>query len=132
MPGPVPARCTFPDDFVRDARDTVRRRTAAVQVVQRYLLVLLLHEQPACKTEEAAAAVGLSPRQVRRWRRRWASAIFRLPVRRDVGASPFFPPLDQALIHALACEVIAETEERLSGNRLPMWCGGRRRFIPVG
>ena len=40
MPGPVPARCTFPDDFLQDAVDTVRRRTAAVQVVQRYRLVL--------------------------------------------------------------------------------------------
>ncbi len=36
----------------------------------------------------------------------------------DVGAKPFFPPLDQALIHAMACEVIAETEEPLSRQSL--------------
>ena len=35
-----------------------------------------------------------------------------------MGASPLFPPLDQALIHALACEVIAETEEPLSRQSL--------------
>jgi hypothetical protein len=35
-----------------------------------------------------------------------------------VGASPLFPPLDQALVHALACEVIAETEEPLSRQSL--------------
>ncbi len=35
-----------------------------------------------------------------------------------MGVSPLFPPLDQALIHALACEVIAETEEPLSRQSL--------------
>ena len=43
MPGPRPVPCTFPDQFVQVALDTVRRRTAQVQVVQRYRLVLLLH-----------------------------------------------------------------------------------------
>jgi DDE superfamily endonuclease len=36
----------------------------------------------------------------------------------DAGASPFFPPLDQALIQAMACEMIAETEEPLSRQSL--------------
>jgi hypothetical protein len=36
----------------------------------------------------------------------------------DAGASPFFPPLDQALIEAMACEVIAETEQPLSRQSL--------------
>jgi DDE superfamily endonuclease len=36
----------------------------------------------------------------------------------DAGASPFFPPLDQALIQAMACEMIAETEEPLSRQLL--------------
>ncbi len=51
MPGSVPARCTFPDDFLQDALDTVRRRTVAVQVVQRYRLVLLFQEQPRRPSE---------------------------------------------------------------------------------
>ena len=92
MPGPVPARCTFPDVFVQDAVDTVRRRTAAVQVVQRYRLVLLLHEQPRLRNEEAADAVGLSARQVRRWRNRWASGDFSIEDQAGRGRKPAFSP----------------------------------------
>ena len=36
----------------------------------------------------------------------------------DAGASPFFPPLDHALIQAMACEMIAETEQPLSRQSL--------------
>ena len=60
MPGPHPARCIFPEDFVQDALDTVRRRTVAVQDVQRSRLVLLLHEHPDLRNENLADAVGLS------------------------------------------------------------------------
>jgi DDE superfamily endonuclease len=45
-------------------------------------------------------------------------AIFRSKISWDAGVSPLFPPLDQALIHAMACEVIAETEEPLSRQSL--------------
>jgi hypothetical protein len=37
---------------------------------------------------------------------------------RGVGASPIFPPLDQATVKALACEVIFETEQPLSRQSL--------------
>jgi hypothetical protein len=46
------------------------------------------------------------------------AGIFPLKIRWDVGVSLLFPPLDQALIHAMACEVIAETEEPLSRQSL--------------
>ena len=92
MPGPLPARCTFPDIFVQDALDMVRRRTAAVQVVQRYRLVLLLHEQPSIPNEKAADAVGLSARQVRRWRSRWASGEFSIEDQAGRGRKPAFSP----------------------------------------
>jgi hypothetical protein len=46
------------------------------------------------------------------------AAISPSPTSRDAGANPLFPPLDQALIHAMACEVIAETEEPLSRQSL--------------
>jgi hypothetical protein len=36
----------------------------------------------------------------------------------DGAERPLFPPLDQALIHAIACEVVAETEEPLSRQSL--------------
>ena len=73
MPGPRPVLCTFPDDFLQVALDTVSRRTVAIQTVQRFSLVLLLHEQPSLGNEEAAEAVGLSARQVQRWRSRWVA-----------------------------------------------------------
>ena len=92
MPGPVPARCTFPEDFVQDALDTVGRRTAAVQVVQRYRLALLLHELPSLRNDEAADMVGLSPRQVQRWRSRWASGDFSIDDQSGRGRKPAFSP----------------------------------------
>jgi hypothetical protein len=97
MPGPMPARCTFPDEFVQDALDMVRRRTAAVQVVQRYCLVLLLHEQPNVRNEDAAERVGLSPRQVQRWQRRWASGDFSIDDLPGRGCKPAFSPSGSSL-----------------------------------
>src|SRR4029077_14330000 len=46
------------------------------------------------------------------------AALFPSRICLGVGASRLFPPLDQALVHALACEVIAETEEPLSRQSL--------------
>jgi len=92
MPGPVPARCNFPDDFVQDALDTVGRRTATVQAVQRFRLALLLHEQPGMANEEAADAVGLSVRQVQRWRSRWVAGDFSIEDHPGRGRKPAFSP----------------------------------------
>ena len=47
----MPALCTFPDDFVQEALDTVPVERSAVQTVQRFRLVLLLHEQPCLGNE---------------------------------------------------------------------------------
>ena len=77
MPGPLSAFCPlFPEDFVVEARATVRRKTAPQQLVQRCRLVLLLHEDPQLGQEEAGRQVGLSGRQVLRWRQRWAAGDF--------------------------------------------------------
>ena len=92
MPGPVPARCTFPDDFVQEALDSVGRRTIAVQVAQRFRLVLLLHERPDLDNEAAANATGWSPRQVQRWRSRWAAGDFSIEDRSGRGRKPAFSP----------------------------------------
>ena len=92
MPGPQPTRCNFPDDFVQEALDTVRRRTAAVQVVQRFRLALLLYEQPSLGNEDAANAVGLSPRQVQRWRSRWAAGDFSIEDHPGRSRKPAFSP----------------------------------------
>ena len=92
MPGPRPALCTFPDDFLQEAIDTVGRRTVAVQTVQRFRLVLLLHERPSLGNDEAAAAVGLSARQVQRWRSRWATGDFSVEDHPGRGRKAAFSP----------------------------------------
>ncbi len=92
MPGPKPALCTFPDSFLQAAAATVHRRAASVQAVQRYRLVLLLHETPSLGSEEAAMRVGLSLRQVQRWRSRWASGDFSIEDQSGRGRKPTFSP----------------------------------------
>ena len=77
IPGPRPTLfCTFPEDFLQVALDTVCRRTVAVQTVQHFRLVLFLHKQPSPRNDEAATAVGLSARQVQRRRSRWVDGDF--------------------------------------------------------
>jgi Homeodomain-like domain len=92
MRGPRPTVCTFPEDFLQEARDTVRRRTASVQAVQRSRLVLLLHERPELCNEAAAEHVGLSLRQVQRWRRRWGESDFSVEDRTGRGRKAVFFP----------------------------------------
>lgn len=92
MPGRWPALCTFPDDFVQEALATVHRRTVAVQVVQRFRLVLLLHQQPSVGNDEAAWQVGLSARQVQRWRARWAAGDFSIDDYQGRGRKATFSP----------------------------------------
>lgn len=92
MRGPRPAPCIFPERFLQVAMDTVRRRTASVQDVQRFRLVLLLHERPSITHEDAAEIVGLSARQVQRWRRRWAAGDFCIEDYPGRGKKPTFSP----------------------------------------
>ncbi|WP_088253569.1 helix-turn-helix domain-containing protein [Fimbriiglobus ruber] len=92
MPGPRSTPCKFPDDFVQEALDAVRRRTLPVQVVQRFRLVLLLHQQSELTNEAAAQAVGLSVRQIQRWRRRWAAGDFTIDDLPGRGCKPAFSP----------------------------------------
>ncbi len=117
MPGPRPALCTFPDDFLQEAIDTVGRRTVAVQTVQRFRLVLLFHERPSLGNDEAAAAVcPLDKYNVGEVV--GPPAISPSKIILAAAERPLFPPLDQALIQAMACEVVAETKEPLSRQSL--------------
>ena len=97
MPGPTPALCTFPEAFVQEACATVRRRTVAVQTVQRFRLVLLLHEHPSLTNDEAAAVVDLSPRQVQRWRSRWVAGDFSVEDLSGRGRKATFSPLGSSV-----------------------------------
>ena len=93
MPGPLPKPCMFPDDFVQEALETVRRRTVAVQTAQRFQLVLVLQQHPSLSSEEAGAVVGMSARQVQRWRRRWVAGDFSVDDRPGRGRKAAFSPI---------------------------------------
>ena len=79
MAGPEPIfRPTFPQEFLEEARAEVRRKTASHRSVQRSQLALLVHEHPDWDQERLGRQVGLSRRQVHRWRKRWSAGDFSL------------------------------------------------------
>jgi hypothetical protein len=93
MAGPCSAFCpVFPEDFVVQARAAVRRKTAPHHHVQRYGLVLLLHENSHVGQDEAGRRVGLSGRQVLRWRQRWAAGDFSVADTPGRGRKAAFSP----------------------------------------
>jgi len=97
MPGPTPKPCTFSRDFLQEARLTVRQRTACWQDVQRFRLVLLLQERPDINNEAAGRQVGLSARQVRRWRQRWLAGELTINDREGRGRKAAFSPAGSRL-----------------------------------
>ena len=97
MPGPQPTPCTFPIEFLQEAHRVVRQRTVAVQTVQRFRLALLFHDQPTLGNEGASVAVGLSTRQVQRWRRRWCAGDFSVADLAGRGRKADFSPLGSGL-----------------------------------
>ena len=94
MPGPLPTFCpAFPADFVQQARATIQRKTASHQTVQRAQLALLLHEAPQMGHDQAGHRIGLSGRQVQRWRQRWAEGDFSLDDAPGRGRKADFSPV---------------------------------------
>ena len=93
MAGPVPIfRPAFPEEFLADARAEVRRKAAAHRSVQRSQLSLLVHEHPDWDQERLGRQVGLSARQVHRWRKRWAAGDFSLEDVAGRGRKADFSP----------------------------------------
>jgi hypothetical protein len=93
MAGPNPVFCPlFPTEFLEQARVEVRRKTAAQRSVQRSQLALLVHEHPGWDQERLGHQVGLSGRQVHRWRKRWAAGDFSLEDVAGRGRKADFPP----------------------------------------
>ena len=119
MAGPHPSFCpTFPKEFLEEARAEVRRKTVSYRSVQRSQLALLVHEHPDWDQERLGRHVGLSRRQVHRWRKRWAAGDFSLEDGAGRGRKADFSPRDHALVKALACERVAETGEPISRQSL--------------
>lgn len=93
MSGPLSAFCPqFPEDFLVAVRAILRRKTAPYQLVQRCRLVLLLHDNPYFGQEEAGHRVGLSGRQVLRWRQRWTAGDFSVDDAPGRGRKAAFSP----------------------------------------
>jgi len=119
MPGPLPNYCPdFPSTFLEQAEKMARQRTVKYQLRQRASLVLLLHQQPRLSHIAAAHRVSLHPRSVQRWRRRWAQGDFSLEDQSGRGRKSGFSPLDHALVKAVACERVAQTQQPLSRQSL--------------
>jgi hypothetical protein len=93
MSGPLSAFCPqFPDDFLAETRAILRQKTAPQHFVQRSRLVHLLHENPHLAQDEAGRQVGLSGRQVLRWRQRWAAGNFSVADTLGRGRKAAFSP----------------------------------------
>jgi len=124
MPGPMPAGCTFPDEFLQDALDVDFHATPFDDVLPRFRSFSAIAwccsfmSSPACGTRRPARSLAFRPGRCNVGEAAGLTAIFPSTICLGVGANPLFPPLDQALIHAMACEVIAETEEPLSRQSL--------------
>jgi hypothetical protein len=96
MPGPASFYCPrFSEAFLQMVRDTLRRKTAPHCLVQRARLALLLQDSPHLTHEQAGDVVGMSGRQVRRWRQRWAAGDFSLADLSGRGRKVRFSPLGQ-------------------------------------
>jgi hypothetical protein len=93
MAGPIPI-CypAFPKEFLEQARTEVRRKTAFHRSVQRSKLVLLVDQHPDWDQERLGRNVGLSGRQVHRWRKRWAEGDFSLEDAEGRGRKAVFSP----------------------------------------
>ena len=93
MAGPHPVFCPwFPKPLLDMARKEVRRKTASHRSVQRCQLVLLVCAYPDWDQERLGRQVGLSGRQVHRWRKRWAAGNFSLEEVAGRGRKADFSP----------------------------------------
>ena len=120
MPGPAPPyRPCFPLALLEQARQMVRHRTMKFPLRQRAGLVFLRHAQPLLSHVDAGRWAHLPPEAVRHWRRRWSHGDCSLADEPGRGRhARFFPPLDHAVVKALACAVVSHTHQPLSRQSL--------------
>lgn len=93
MRGPTSIYCPiFPEWFLEKSSEEIRHKTAPYQYVQRYKLALLLNEHPEWSQDKIGQQVGLSGRQVRRWRKRWNNGDFSVQDLAGRGRKAVFSP----------------------------------------
>jgi DDE superfamily endonuclease len=117
--GPLPTyQPTFPPDFLAEADAILRRRTAPGTCGNGPPWPPCSTGSPSCLTPRRPPASGCSrspsangggagPAGTSPWR-----------TSRAGGARPAFPPLDQAVVKAIACEAVFQTERPLSRQSL--------------
>ena len=93
MPGPAPTyQPTLIPEQLAEWRRVVRQHSAPQAQVYRARLALLLHADPALDNVAAGRRLGKHENWVRYWRKRWATAGFRLADKGGRGRKPVFPP----------------------------------------
>ena len=112
MRGPLPShRPGFPATFLEEAAKMVRQRTVPYPLRQRVTLGCSClnnrgypTSQPpprdSCRRVLGNGGVAAGPREPFPWTTRW-----------DGAARLIFPPLDHALVKAVACARVAETQQ---------------------
>jgi transposase len=85
-------RPSFSPDQLRECGEVVRRRHAPQVEVLRARLALLLGENPAISSPQAARRLGIHDQTVRKWRKRWATEGWSLQDRPRCGRPPVFSP----------------------------------------
>ena len=98
MPGPKPKyQPEFETEEIAEARRIARQRTAPSSHVHRAKMVVILSEHPDMSHERLAQAVGVHPRTVMKWRKRWSVEGFSLLDQPRSGRPPGFFPLRASL-----------------------------------
>jgi hypothetical protein len=114
----MPARCTFPDDFVQDALDRFDNVPPRFWWFSVIASCCFFMSNPTCETRTPPRLSAFRRAKYNDGGGAGPAAIFPSTICLGVGANRLFPPLDQALVHAMACEGVAETEEPLSRQSL--------------
>ena len=93
MPGPKPKyQPQFETEEIAEARRIARQRTAPSSQVHRAKMVVVLSEHPDISHKVLAQGVGMHPRTVMKWRKRWAVQGFSLLDQPRSGRPPVFSP----------------------------------------
>ena len=120
MCGPLPSyRPEFPSTFLEQAAQMARQRTVPYQLRQRAALVLLWsHHNRWCPTARRHSGCSAIRVQYAVGDSVGSRGTFPWKTSRDGAARRIFPPLDHALVKAVACELVAETRQPLRRQSL--------------
>ena len=115
MPGPAPFdRPAFPAEFLEKCRSLVRRRTVPLAQYQRARLALLSTNHRAYPTSQLVPSWNCIPIPYASGVTAGHKATFLWSIKQDAGESPLFPPRDHAIVKAIACEAVCQTQLPLS------------------